>query len=201
MVTSSLPREGKTNVVANLGLFLTYTGNKVILVDCDLRKPKLHHFFNTTSYVGLSNVIMKKYSLTEAIKNVRENLDVLCSGPVPPNSVELLSSDVMGSIIHELSSLYDYVLIDTPPTVQLADAVVLSPLVNGTLLVIKYASTPFELAKRTIQNFTKINGKVLGVIISQMSTKRLGSYNRYAYYQYNEYYETENRIYSRHKKT
>jgi len=199
LITSSLPREGKTNVVANLGLFLTYTGNKVLLIDCDLRKPKLHRFFNVTNYVGLSNVIMKKYTLDATIKNIGENLDILCSGPVPPNSVELLNSDEMKALVANVAQKYDYILIDTPPALQLVDAVVLSPVVNGIVLVIKYASTPVDIIKKTLQNFTKINAKVIGTVISQIATKQLSEYHRYAYYQYSYYYDNDPRTDIKHK--
>jgi len=152
-----------------------------------------------TNYVGLSNVIMKKYTLDATIKNIGENLDILCSGPVPPNSVELLNSDEMKALVANVAQKYDYILIDTPPALQLVDAVVLSPVVNGIVLVIKYASTPVDIIKKTLQNFTKINAKVIGTVISQIATKQLSEYHRYAYYQYSYYYDNDPRTDIKHK--
>lgn len=141
-VTSTIPQEGKTNVVVNLGVYLTYTGNKVLILDCDLRKPKIHRYFGMTNHVGFTNVIMKKYTLDSALKNINDQLSILCSGPIPPTPVELLSSKEAQAIIKELSTRYDYVLIDTPPSLSLTDAAVLSAVTNGVLFVIKHASTP-----------------------------------------------------------
>lgn len=196
IITSSVPKEGKTSIVANLGVYLTHVGKKVLLIDCDLRNPKLHRFFKMPNHIGVTNVIMKKYTLDGAVKKINDFLSILCSGPIPPNPAELLNSKDMHEIIKDVSKEYDYVLIDTPPASQLTDAIVLSPNTNGVLLVIKHASTHVEVIKQTIDNFKKVNATIIGTVISQITTKKLRGYYKYAYY---EYYESETPGKPRHK--
>jgi capsular exopolysaccharide synthesis family protein len=137
LITSSAPSEGKSNIVANLGFSLTQIGYKVLLIDCDLRKPKLHKFFNLRNNAGLTNVIFKRIELEAAIKEVGSNYYLMNSGSIPPNSVEILNSKEMKEIINTVAEKYDYILIDTPPSAYLSDASVLIPNTDGVLFVIK----------------------------------------------------------------
>jgi len=185
MVSSALPGEGKTTISVNLARLLTYTGHNVLLIDCDLRQPRLHKIFNITSYIGLSNLILKKYTLEMAIKNVQKNLDLLCCGPIPPNPVEMLGSVEMKEIIREVSGQYDYVLLDAPPASQMADAVVLSSMATGVLLAVRYGKTPIEAVRNSLDNLTKASARILGAVITQIPVKEIRSYNyhRYSYQQ------------------
>lgn len=187
LVSSSLPGEGKTTMIANLGVYLTLTGYKVLLVDCDLRKPKLNRFFNVPNTTGLTNIIIKKVPLEAAIRTINAKLSILCSGPIPPNPIEILNSKEMEILISALSNSYDYILIDTPPAQQLSDAVVLSRITNGVILTIKHLSTPIEAIKETIDNFKKVNANIIGTVISQINIKKHAN----SKYKYCEYYNKE----------
>lgn len=192
LITSSVPYEGKSTVAANLSVFLSDIGYKVLLLECDLRTPQLHKFFNISKLNGLTNIIVKNADINSTIIEINSNLHILCSGPTPPNPAELLGSKKMKYVVDALSNQYDYILMDTPPASSLSDAVVLSPLATGIVLVIKYDSTPVELIKHTIDNFKNVNAKIIGTILSQVDTKKLGMYNKYNYN--NSYKEVRSNI-------
>lgn len=178
IVTSSVSQEGKSHITANLGVFLSHIGYKVLLMDCDFRKPKLNKFFNLSSRVGITNILFKKTELICAINPVDTLLHVLCTGPLPPNSVEILNSKQMKALIKTVSTKYDYILIDTPPSAYLSDASILVPNSTGVLFVIKYSSTPTDVIKQAITNLEKANANIIGTIISQI-TKKYTRYNKY----------------------
>jgi len=184
MVTSSLPSEGKTTMIANLGLHLTLTGNRVLIIDCDLRKPKLHRYFHLSSHSGLTSVIEGKYGLDIAVAHVRDRLDVLCSGPLPDNPVEVLDSDEMAALVREARKEYNYILLDLPSASQMTDATVLAPLADGILLVIKHLHTPTEIVKTAIDNLTQVGARIDGVVLTQISTRQMNQYYHYVYHQY-----------------
>ena len=183
LITSSVPKEGKSSITANLGVYLTYIGYKVLLIDCDFRKPKLNRFFNLPNQTGIINAIIKKTALHDVLNHVSPKLDVIPNGAIPPNPVELLNSKELEDLIQELTDQYNYVLIDSPPAATLTDAVVLAPYADGVILVVKHAATPVEIIKQTIDNLNNANANMLGVVISQVNTKA-DSYYRYRYYDY-----------------
>lgn len=172
VITSAVPQEGKTYITANLGFSLMKIGYKVLLLDCDFRKPQLHRFFNIPSRVGITNVLFKKIEFDNAVNKISSHLHVLCSGPLPPNSIEVLNSRLMKDFIKKVSDQYDYVLIDTPPSAYLSDASVLAPNTSGVLFVIKYKDTQIDTIKQAVQNLKKVNANIIGAIISQTKIKR-----------------------------
>ena len=172
VITSAVPQEGKTYITANLGFSLMKIGYKVLLMDCDFRKPQLHRFFNMPSHVGITNVLFKKIEFENAVNQINSHLHVLCSGPLPPNSVEVLNSRLMKDFIKKVSEQYNYVLIDTPPSAYLSDASVLAPNTNGVLFVIKYGDTQIDTIKQALLNLKKVNANIIGAITSQVKIKR-----------------------------
>ena len=190
MVTSSIPQEGKTHIAANLAVFLTQIGYKVLLMDCDLRKPKIHRFFNLSNKTGITNIVFKKTLIEDVINEVNPKLSILCSGPTPPNSVEILNSKGMHDLVISLASQFDYVLIDTPPAAFLSDASVLAPITNGVLYVIKHSSTPIDVIKQGIDNLKKANANIIGAILSQIEMGQLGGHYHYNY-KYMDHYNNE----------
>ena len=113
-VTSSAPSEGKTTTATNLAVAYSETGKNVLLVDCDLRKPRLHKVFNTSNLIGLTSVLASKSSLNDTVKPVKDGLSILTSGPIPPNPVELIRSNMMEQLINTLRDLFDVVIFDEP---------------------------------------------------------------------------------------
>uniref|UniRef100_UPI00261F9CA4 CpsD/CapB family tyrosine-protein kinase n=1 Tax=Clostridium sp. TaxID=1506 RepID=UPI00261F9CA4 len=137
MVTSSEPGEGKSTTSGNLALCLAQGDKKVILIDCDLRKPSLHKKFKVSNLVGLSDVIVGKEDLISAINKYNNNLLILTSGKVPPNPSEMLSSKAMTSLLEDLKTKFDYIVLDTPPIQAVTDSQILATKADGTILVVK----------------------------------------------------------------
>lgn len=195
MVTSAVAQEGKSHVTANLGYFLSQSGYSVLLMDCDFRKPKLQRFFDLPNSLGISNVIFKRRDLTRVIQIVKPNLHLLCTGPLPPNSVEILGSSQMKDILNTLSDMYDYVLIDTPPSAYLSDACVLAPSTDGVLFIIKYSSTPTDVISKAVTNLRNVEANIIGAVLTQVITKKIDGYNKYMHIDHyvNEQYKNPKR--------
>ena len=190
LVTSSGPGEGKTTIASNLAFVLSQSDKKVILLDADLRKPSMHRKFNITNRIGLSHVLRGKMSVPDALHHWSfdgsRKMGILTSGSLPPNPAELLGSERMGQILRELAALADYVVIDTPPMI-VSDAQVLSPWVSGILFVIKPGFTHTDVARTTIEQLTRVNARVLGVVMNSIPRNRsyyYGGYSHYAPYYY-----------------
>lgn len=186
-VTSSSPGEGKSTTIANLAIVMAQDNKKVLLVDCDLRKPTQHKKFEIEQD-GLTNVLVRGKALDALVQHdVFPNLDILTSGPIPPNPSELLGSHKMAEVIAWARDHYDYVLVDLPPILAVADAAVIGNMVDGVLMVVASGSmTPNEAmdAKKRLQ---QAGVTILGVILNKMPQQR-----RYGYYQY--YYHDDDKL-------
>jgi capsular exopolysaccharide synthesis family protein len=177
VVTSSVPKEGKSTISANLAAAMAQLGRRVLLVDADMRRPCQHHVWELTNAAGLSDVLVGQAEFGAAAFEVIDNLDVLASGVMPPNPLALLDSKRMASLIKDFSDKYDFVIIDAPPLILAADALTLSQMSDGILLVarpgvVDYASvnTAKEMLERSGQN-------VLGLVVNDVvSENKLGSY-------------------------
>ena len=177
-VSSANPREGKSTTSANIAIALAQGGNKILLIDADMRKAVQHKVFGLKNKKGLSSAISKMCSLEECIhKNVMENLDVMTAGPVPPNPSELLASDNMGAILEKLSEEYSMILIDTPPVNVVTDAMELAKYISGIVVVLRYGVTTNEDAEDAIKKieFAKMN--MLGFIMNDIKMKKSGYYS------------------------
>jgi capsular exopolysaccharide synthesis family protein len=188
IVTSSNPGEGKTTTTANLATSLAANGAKVLVVDGDLRRPTLHQHFAISKTPGLSDVIVGKRQISEAIVAVRgKALHVLPCGYIPPNPAELLGSNVMREIIRALKTRYDWVLIDTPPVLAMADTPVLCPFVDGIILVVASEGSTRPAIQRAVDQLAGVGGTVTGAVLNKVDLKR----NSYYYSQhYGEYYRS-----------
>lgn len=186
-VTSSSPGEGKSTTIANLAIVMAQDNKKVLLVDCDLRKPTQHKKFEIEQD-GLTNTLVRGKALDALVQHdVFPNLDILTSGPIPPNPSELLGSHKMAEVIAWARDHYDYVLVDLPPILAVADAAVIGNMVDGVLMVVASGSmTPNEAmdAKKRLQ---QAGVTILGVILNKMPQQR-----RYGYYQY--YYHDDDKL-------
>lgn len=181
LATSAGPEEGKSTTVANLAVVAAQMGQVVVLVDCDLRQPKLHQFFGLKNDLGLCSVIADQAESTSALQPVAEvpGLRLMSSGPLPSSPAQVLASRHMESLIADLSSQVDLVLFDSPPVVLVSDASVLATRVDGVLLVLKAGQTKRDYARRAKEALEKVNARIVGVVLNNVSADAtLQSYYR-----------------------
>jgi succinoglycan biosynthesis transport protein ExoP len=183
MVTSALPQEGKTTTSINCSVVLAQKGVRVLLIDADLRRPSIHKTLGMGPHSGLSNVLTGSTSLEQAITRttILPNLFVLPAGTPPPNPAELLASPNMRDMLAQLCEQYDHIVIDTPPSLSVTDAVVLSPRADAVVLVIRSGQTTKQALRRSRDILTQVNAKVVGVLLNAVD---LSSPDYYYYYEY-----------------
>lgn len=188
-VCSALHSEGKSTVSSNLACIMAAAGEKVLLIDADMRKPKLHRAFKASNSNGLSSLLIRQDKLADVIRSTPvPNLSFISSGPISPNPAELLGSKTMKDTIAEIRDVYDRIIIDCPPYLGLADASMLTPLTDGTVIVVRSGKTPRDLVRKTGKALELINAKVLGVVLNDLS----GDSDEYYYaYNYNYYYTND----------
>ncbi len=193
LVTSPSPQDGKSNVAIDLAIVLAQSGQRVILVDGDMRRPVIHKRLKLTNRRGLSSFFVPSsadmVSSMRIVENV-ENLVVITSGSLPPNPSELFMSDRMGIILDKLKKAGDVVIIDTPPLMAVTDAVVLAPRVDGVLMVIRPEATKLSACREALNQLHQVGGNLIGVVMNDITQKGGRSYyykNGY-YYRYQDYY-------------
>ena len=178
LVTSSEPAEGKSTTSGNLALAFAQDEKKVILIDCDLRKPSLHKKFRISNNRGLSDVIIDRDKLNKCIQKRTEYLDILTAGKIPPNPSEMLGSQAMSSLLDELSNVYDVIILDSPPVLAVTDAQILSTKVDGTVLVVRAEKTKKDTVLAAKGVLDKVNANILGTVLNG------GDKNKDNYYYY-----------------
>jgi succinoglycan biosynthesis transport protein ExoP len=183
MVTSALPQEGKTTTSINCAVVLAQKGIRVLLIDADLRRPSIHKTLGMGPRSGLSNVLTGSATLEGAItrSTILTNLDILPAGTPPPNPAELLASTNMRDVLDQLRERYDHIVVDTPPTLSVTDAVVLSPRADAIVLVIRSGQTTKQALRRSRDILMQVNAKVSGVLLNAVD---LSSPDYYYYYEY-----------------
>ncbi len=188
LVTSALPREGKTTAAANLAVTLAQLGDKTVLVDADLRKPGVGRLLNlgTGKYAGLSSYLagVSTLDLVTVPHPAIPNLAAIPTGPLPPNPADLLSSHKLADAIVELRTKYKFVVIDSPPIMAATDAVILSVQADGVLLVVRSGETPKEAFTRTRDLLTSVKSRILGVVLNAVDASAPDYYYSYRYYPY-----------------
>jgi len=195
VVTSPLPTEGKSFTAANLALSLAQDGSRVCLVDADLRRPTVAKAFNAVGDVGLTSAIAGQVELDDVIQKGLGGIDLITSGPIPPNPAELLRSRQTKSLIAELAKRYDHVIIDTPPLLPVTDASVVAAGADATILVVRSHKTTKQSLRHAVENLASVNAHVIGAILS-MVPGGLGDEYGYAYtytYTYRPVGETKRR--------
>ena len=189
VVTSSLQSEGKSITATNLAISYAMTDRKVLLVDCDMRRPKLAHLLNINSKVGLSNLLMDPALKEEAILHTGvSGLDILLSGDIPPNPSELLSSPRMQRLIAELREEYDFVILDSPPINMVTDAVVIAPQSDGVLFLVRANHSERGAVIHAVEQLEYAKAKILGFVLNgvEMENTHYG-YGKYRYKRYSRY--------------
>lgn len=185
-VSSACPGEGKTTTAINLAITFAQTGMKTLIVDCDLRKSRVHRYLGIERKVGLSNVLCGFASFNDAVRrNVRPNLDCLTSGELPPNPAELLVSKEFTNFLSNIGDCYDYVILDTPPMNVVTDAIVVSKATTGLVLVLRKGISTYTMMDKVAESVSNSNINLLGVIFLGNNEKRrpygYGYKNRYIY--------------------
>jgi len=192
LVSSTFPGEGKSILLSNLALTMAQNGEKVIICDCDLRRPVINKIFKENNRYGLTNVLVGDKDLSELIKinnHFHPNLSYIASGPIPPNPYELLGSKKMSEVIKRLKNQADIVLFDSPPIIGFADGLLLANQVDGVLLVVEVKRVHREAVKQAKNQLEKSKAKILGVVLNKVDLKRDGYYYNYHYYNYQKYYK------------
>src|SRR6202142_2717464 len=194
MVTSARPQEGKTTTSINTAIVLAQKGVRVLLVDADLRRPSVHKTLGMGPRSGLSNVLTGTATLQQTVTTspVLPNLFVLPAGSPPPNPAELLASSHMRDLLAELREQYDHIVIDTPPTLSVTDAVVLPPRADATILVIRSGQTTKQALRRSRDILMQVNAHVAGVLLNAVDLTSPDYYYYYEYQgKYGHYYQEE----------
>lgn len=185
LVTSSAMSEGKTTTITNLAETFAQAGQRVLLIDADLRRPRVHKVFGASNQQGLTNVLALQVSLQDAVQIVGSDIHMLSSGPLPPNPAELLGSNQMKQVMSLAKQQYDVILLDTPPVNVVTDAAVLSTEVDGVVLVVASGKTEIDGAKRAVKLLQAVNANIIGTVMTMMPVMKKGYYG-YKYYSYQE---------------
>ena len=184
-VTSYSKGEGKSTVSANLAISFSKMEKRVLLIDCDLRRPNIHNVFKLENKAGLSNIIGKMVDYEDVIhRNVLPNLDILPSGTIPPNPSEPLCSSRFTELVKKLHEDYDYIIFDTPPIGVVADALLLKDLVAGFVVVLRERSTTHGDVQNILDSMKLADAKILGFVKVGCITGRKRGRKNYYYYQY-----------------
>ena len=185
--TSAVPGEGKTTSVVNLAISMAQTENRVLLIDNDLRKPRIHSVFGFQSAPGVSNVLGRMSSLSDAIHHTNyQNLDVLCAGDKVANPAEMVTSKVMIQMVEQLAMVYDYIFIDAPPLNIVSDAIPMSKFADGAVLVVRNMSSTYASVEKAVNSLRFVEANILGVILndaqSDATDNHYGKYGKYGKY-------------------
>ncbi|NWF75700.1 MAG: polysaccharide biosynthesis tyrosine autokinase [Nitrospirae bacterium] len=191
MITSPIREDGKTTTAINTAISLTKSDAKVVLIDADMRRPRIHGIFSNSSKIGLSTFLSGNIEFGNDLiqKSYIENLYIIPSGPVPPNPAELLSSYRFRELLQALYSIYNFVVIDTPPVIGISDPLIISQSVDGVVMVVRSGKTPKEAAHEARRLLLGVNAKILGVVLNSINQSEM-RYSHYYHY-YKHYYSNE----------
>lgn len=178
VVSSANPGDGKSTTAGNLALTLAEGEAKVLLVDCDMRKPSVHKNFKISNTYGLSDVLVQNKKVMDIAHMYNNNLCILTSGKLPPNPAEMLASNMMAAFLEEMKNHFDYIVLDTPPVQIVADAQILSTKVDGVLLVVRANFTKKDEVKNAVSALKKVNANIIGTVLHAVETSK----NKYYYY-------------------
>jgi succinoglycan biosynthesis transport protein ExoP len=184
LVTSPSPGDGKTTVASNLAIAIAQTGKRVLLVDADCRRPMVQRIYSLKEDIGLSSVLTGESELAASIQHSStDNLDILPCGPLPPNPAEMLNSEAFTSLLRELSTQYDQVVVDSPPVAPVTDARILAAACDATVLVIRAEKTSRRVAEHARDALASVGAVLLGVVVNDAPRSRseASSYGHYSY--------------------
>ena len=204
LFTSSTSEEGKTTTVCNTAVEYAKYGYKTLLIECDLRKARVHHIFNIAQSPGLTNVIAENQEVHMLVNRIAaddlHHLDVLTAGPLPPSAAEMVASKKMERLIDELRTEYDIILIDAPPVLTVADAAILSRFVDGVIIIAATQQTKKQALVQAKKHLEKVEANILGVVLTKVDIKRSGYYYGYKSYYGHEHKKGMKKLFSKKKK-
>ena len=178
VVTSANPDEGKTTVAGNLALALAQGESKVLLVDCDMRRPSIHKTFKISNTYGISDLLVGNKKLESVANKYNDNLSIVPAGKIPPNPAEMLASKAMTAFLEEMKNYFDYIVLDTPPLQAVTDAQVLSTKVDGSLIVVRAGVTKKDAVHDAVSIINKVNGNIIGTVLNGADNSK----DKYYYY-------------------
>jgi capsular exopolysaccharide synthesis family protein len=184
LVTSAAPSEGKTTVACCIAIAMAQAGRRVALLDCDMRRPRVHRVFGKSNDVGVTTALINFDTVDEIVRPTSvPNLSIITTGPLPPNPAEILHSESFGKLLKILASRFDHVVLDSPPVAPVTDAAILSTRVDATILVIRAFETSKELARRAVRALRDVGNRNVGTVLNAVNFDR----REYGYYQYYQY--------------
>lgn len=197
LVTSSLPSEGKTTTATNTAISLAQTGARVLIIDADMRRPRVHSVFDIQNKSGLSSVLsseLNEQDVLDAIQHDdRTKVSVMTSGPVPPNPAELVGSDQMTKLLNLFHKHFDHVVIDSPPITSFTDGVLIASIVDGVILVVHSGQSSRQVVRRARQLIQDVGAKIFGVVLNNVDLKSQDNYYYYQSYYHREGYDSPDR--------
>lgn len=191
LVTSSLPSEGKTTTATNTAISLAQTGARVLIIDADMRRPRVHSVFGIENGEGLSSVLSSELKENEILSSIKEdqrtNVSILTSGPIPPNPAELVGSDQMAKLLKLFQKHFDHVVIDSPPITSFTDGVLIASIVDGVILVVHSGQSSRQVVRRARQLISDVGAKIFGVVLNNVDLKSQDNYYYQSYYHRDNY--------------
>lgn len=191
LITSSVPSEGKTTTAINTAISLAQTGAKVLVIDADMRRPRLHSLFDIDKRMGLSSILSSEMSEAEVFSMIEQHeqsgLYLLTAGPIPPNPAELIGSEQMRRLISSLEPTFNHIVIDSPPIASFTDGVLISSIVDGVLLVVHGGKSTRDVVRRSQQLLSDVGAKIFGVVLNNVHLRPHDYYYYQSYYQQSYY--------------
>jgi capsular exopolysaccharide synthesis family protein len=185
VLSSSIPSEGKSSTIANLAIAMADAGQKVLLIDCDLRKPKVHKYFGLEGSVGLTNYLIDQAQLDDVIQPWgRNGLKILPAGQIPPNPSELLGSAAMKKLLLKLEQDFDLILLDTAPVLPVTDTAILSKITGGVVMVVAVGKTTKPQLQGALAQLETVGATLLGFVMNKIPTKGVDAYGYHQGYKY-----------------
>ena len=196
LVTSSLPSEGKTTTATNTAISLAQTGAKVLIIDADMRRPRLHSVFGVSNGEGLSTILSSEMSENEILGVIQQEpstkLNLLTSGPIPPNPAELIGSQPMAELLVTLQKNFTHVVIDSPPITSFTDGVLIASMVDGVILVVHSGKSSRQIVRRAKQLLNDVGARIFGVVLNNVDLRSQENYYYYqSYYSQSQYRRDE----------
>ncbi|ARJ39626.1 capsular biosynthesis protein [Sporosarcina ureae] len=180
LFTSAAQGEGKSTISANTAIVFAQAGKKVLLIDADMRKPTTHYTFNRMNATGLSNLLTRNWEIKDVIQKTDiEGLDLITSGPIPPNPAELLGSKTMDHVLEQLTGMYDLLLFDAPPVLNVTDAQILSHRCDGTIIVLHARKTEKDSVVKAKEALLSSQANIIGTVLNNFERQKDHYYNQY----------------------
>jgi capsular exopolysaccharide synthesis family protein len=194
LITSSLPAEGKTTTAVNTAISLAQTGAKVLVIDADMRRPRLHSVFGVSNAEGLSTILSSEMKTDDILNIIQYEKDaklyLLPSGPIPPNPAELIGSEQMANLLKTMQDNFTHVVIDSPPIASFTDGVLVASMVDGVILVVHSGKSSRQIVRRSRQLLQDISAKVFGVVLNNVNLRSQDKYYYYQSYYHRDYYRS-----------